>query len=326
MNAPADVFPILNPNWPEAEWDVSGAFSNDRELLILHDYFRQVFGVNIIRTVHGAPLCLWNSGRVLPKFACTAEQIRDAAVGYLKRGIAVDLTFSNHLLDAADCDNTLGNTMLKFFDTNNPTKRNAVIISSDALYDHVKKNFPKLKLVSSIVKISVENGRGKLDAYRKLAERFDKVMVHPDDSCNFDLLEKLEDKSRYEILVNEYCVRGCKLRPLHYASLSKLSKDYFGTDTSKFEAMMAKNGCSDLVHILTHPEHGVAALSQEEIRRLYEMGFRKFKVQGRGMTNAAGSVFDVIRLALREDEPGDNFMFTVKTRFLEALSTLVPAI
>ncbi len=317
---------ILNPNWPEAEWDVSGAFSNDRELLIVHDFFRKVFGVSIFGTVHGSPLCVWNSGRVIPKLMCSAEQIRDAAKGYFRRRIAVDLTFSNHLLTEEDCDDVLGNAMLKFFETNNSTKRNAVIVSSDILYNHVKKNFPKLKLVSSIVKIAVENGTGKLDAYKKLAERFDKVMIHPDDTYNFDLLEKLEDKERYEIIVNEYCVRGCKLRPIHYATLSKLSKNFFGTDTTKFDERMSKNGCSDLVHLLTHPENGVAALSCEEIRRAYDMGFRKFKIQGRGMRNAAGSIFDVLRLALREDEPGDNFMFSTKTRCLEALSTLTPEI
>ncbi len=317
---------ILNQNWPEAEWDVSGAFSNDRELLILHDFFYKAFGVRIIHTIHGAPLCLWNSGRVIPKLLCSAEQIRDGGIAYLKRGIAIDLTFSNHLLNEKDCENVVGNEILKFFSNNNPTKKNAVIVASDALYEHVKKNFPSLKLVSSIVKISVENGKGRLDFYKKYAEKYDKVMIHPDDSYNFELLEKLEDKSKYEILLNEYCVRGCKIRPLHYASLSRLSKNFFGEDSSKFDGMLAKNGCSDLVHLLTHSERGVAALSFREIKKLYEMGFRKFKIQGRGMTNAAGSIFDILRLALRDDAPGENFMFRTKTQFLEALSTLDPAI
>lgn len=317
---------IRNVNWPEAQWDVSGAFASDRELLLFFDFFNAVFGQRLLDTVHGAPLCLWNSGRVLPRLICSAEQIRDAGLAYAKRKIPLDLTFSNQFIRGDMLKDVTGNAILKFAERNNPTGKNAVISASDEFFDYIKKNYPGLKNVSSIVKVTVENGRGNIDYYRRLAERYDKVMIHPDDAWNYGMLEKLEDKLRYEILINEYCVRGCKIRPLHYKTLSNLAMNYFGHTDEKFDALFKNNGCSDMGHLLNHPEHGTAACSIAEIKKLYDMGFRKFKLQGRGSVNAGVTIFDLLRITLRDDPPGENTMQRIKLQFIESLSTLEPAL
>lgn len=326
MTEPFPQNSILNTHWPDAQWDVSGAFVNDRELLIFHDFFLKTAGIKLLTLVHGSPLFLWNSGRVTPRAACTPEQMRNAARAYTRRGIAVDLTFSNHLLREEHLSNPLGNSLLELFEKNNPSGNNGVICASDALFEHVGKNFPTLKRVASILKVTLENGRGNADYYRRLAERFDKVMIHPDDATNFALLEQLEEKSRYEILVNEYCIRGCKIRSRHYKYLSSLALDYFGHTDAKFEELHRGNGCSDLHVLVGDPVRNVAALTLEEFSRLYALGFRKFKVQGRGAGNAAGMLLDLLRLTLREDAPGENFMERLKMQFLEAEATLAPAI
>lgn len=317
---------IINPLWPEASWDISGAFVNDRELLLFHDFFMQIAGVKLIPLVHGSPLILWNSGRVLPKAACTAEQIRDAGLAYAHRNIAVDLTFSNHLLSDDDLQNPTGNAILKFFENQNPTKNNAVICASDKLWEHVGKNYPSLKRVSSIIKVTVENGRGNLDYYRHLADKYDKVMIHPDDTMNFDLLEKLEQKDKYELIVNEYCIRDCKIRAWHYDYLSKLANNFLGYVDEAFDERWKNNGCSDLITLVTDPKHSTVAMTQEEIKRAYDLGFRRFKVQGRGLANGGGVLFDLLRLMLREDRPGETTIQRLKMQFLEATSTLTPSI
>lgn len=318
---------IVNTRWPDAQWDVSGAFVDDRELLLFHDFFLQATGIKLIRLVHGAPLFLWNSGRVHPRSACTPEQMRNAGLAYAHRGIAVDLTFTNNLLKPEHMNNPLGNSLLEFFEkTANPTEQNAVICASDALYDHVGKNFPKLKRVSSILKVSCEGGRGKPDYYRRLAERFDKVMIHPDDARNFEMLAQLEDKDRYEVIVNEYCIRDCKLRARHYKYVSNLALNFFGYFDEKFEELWHKNGCNDLNVLVGDPARTTVALSLDEMTWLYDLGFRKFKVQGRGMRNGGGVIIDLLRLALRDDTPGENFMQRLKLQFLEATAALSPKI
>ena len=159
----ATISPYLNPDWPDAVWDVSGAFVNDRELVAFHDFCKLLLGFEPFNIVHGAPLCSWNSGRVLKHLMRDAEEIRAAGLEYEKRNIAMYYTFTNLNLKEEHMSDPLGNAMLIFARNHNPTGRNAVIMASDALYDHVRREYPKLRTVSSILKITNGGGKGKLD-------------------------------------------------------------------------------------------------------------------------------------------------------------------
>ena len=315
----AEVSPYLNPGWPDAVWDVSGAFVNDRELIAFHDFCNLLLGFSPFNIVHGAPLCTWNSGRVLKHLMRDAEEIRAAGLEYEKRNIALYYTFTNLNLKEEHMSDPLGNALLTFATNHNPTSRNAVIMASDALLEHVRTNFPTLRTVSSILKITNGGGKGKLEVYQQLAEKYDEVMVHPDDVLNYELLEKLEDKERYILLVNEYCIRQCPLRAYHYSSLSQMALNYFGHDSSDFEAKQATNGCRDIGTLLTHDKHSVLALNTPEIRKLRELGFRHFKMQGRGHANGSSILFDLLRLVLRNDAPNENAMHAISQRFWESI-------
>ncbi len=316
MSSPS---PYLNPLWADAEWDVSGAFVNDRELVVFHDFCKLLLGFSPFRIVHGAPLCAWNSGRVLKHLMREAEEMRAAGLEYEQRGIALYLTFTNLLLQEAQLKDPLGNALCIFASNHNATERNAVILASDALREHIRREYPKLRLVSSILKITAERGKGKLETYQRFAEQFDEVMVHPDDVLNYKLLEKLEDKERYILLVNEYCVRNCPIRGLHYDSLSRMSLDFLSHDSSDFEKKQSTNGCRSLLTLLTDEKRGVLALNTPEIAILREMGFRHFKLQGRGHANASAILFDLLRLVLRNDNASENAMHTLGQRFWESI-------
>ncbi len=313
------VTPYLNPLWPDAEWDVSGAFVNDHELVAFFDYCKHVLGFEPFHIVHGAPLCEWNSGRVLTQLIRTAQEIRTAGLEYEKRNIAVYTTFTNLYLKEEHMKDRLCNAMCIFLSRHNPTGQNAVIAASDILTQHIRREYPKLKLVSSILKITNGGGKGKLDAYKKLAEEYDEVMVHPDDVLNYDLLEQIEDKERHILLVNEYCIRNCPLRPLHYKSLSESSFRFLSYDSSDFEKLQSTNGCQDLFTLLADPKRSVLCLNTPEIQRLRDMGFRHFKLQGRGHNNASSILFDLLRLALRNDAADENAMHFAGQMFWERL-------
>ncbi len=311
--------PYLTPLWPDAEWDVSGAFVNDRELVAFFDYCKQTLGFEPFHIVHGAPLCEWNSGRVLTQLIRTAEEIRTAGLEYEKRNIAVYTTFTNLYLQEEHMKDRLCNAMCTFLSRHNPTGRNAVILASDILLRHIRSEYPTLKLVSSILKITNGGGKGKLDAYKKLADEYDEVMVHPDDVLNYDLLEKIEDKERHILLVNEYCIRNCPLRPLHYKTLSESAFRFLSYDSSDFEKRQSTNGCQDLFTLLADPNRSVLCLNTPEMQRLRDMGFRHFKLQGRGHNNASSILFDLLRLALRNDAADENAMHFAGQMFWESL-------
>lgn len=315
-----DESPYRNRLWPAAEWDVSGAFVNDKELIAFFDYTKRVLGFEPFHWVHGAPLCLWNSGRVLKQLIRSADEIRAAGLAYEKRSIAVYLTFSNLLIDEKLLHDKMCNVLCRFFERHNPTRRNGVIMASDLLRDYIRREYPELRCVSSILHVVNQHGKGKIDVYRRLAEEYDEVMVHPDDVLNDTLLEQLEDKDRYTLLVNEYCIRNCPLRPYHYKVLSELALEFLSYDGQEFDKRQNDNGCRDLGRMLTDERLGVLALSTPEIAHLYDMGFRHFKLQGRGHANASSILLDLIRLAWRTDAPGENRMHAVAQRFLESLS------
>lgn len=299
-------------------WDVSGAFVNDRELVGFYDYCKLLLGFEAFNIVHGSPLCEWNSGRVLKHMLREAEEIRTAGLEYARRNIAVYLTFTNLLLQEKQMKDPLGNAVCTFFSRHNPTGRNAVILANDLLREHIRREYPALRLVSSILEITHGGGKGRLDVYKCLADEYDEVMVHPDDVLNYDLLEKIEDKERHILLINEYCIRNCPIRPLHYRSLSESALSFMSYDSAPFEAKQVANGCRSLYTLLTDEKKSVLALNTPEISRLREMGFRHFKVQGRGHANASAILFDLLRLVLRADEPGENAMHRNGQMFWES--------
>ena len=311
--------PYQNPLWPDAVWDVSGAFVNDRELIAFYDYCKLILGFEAFNIVHGAPLCEWNSGRVLKHLMREAEEIRAAGLAYEQRNIAVYLTFTNQLLNESHLKDAYGNAMCIFFSRHNPTNRNSVILASDVLRDHIRKEYPALKLVSSILKITGNGGKGKLDAYKRLADEYDEVMVHPDDVLNYELLEKIEDKERHILLINEYCIRNCPIRAFHYKSLSESALSFMSHDSSVFEKRQAANGCRSLYTLLTDEHKSVLALNTPEIQRLRDMGFRHFKVQGRGHANASSILMDLLRLTLRTDAADENAMHRNGQMFWESI-------
>lgn len=319
---PVENTSYVNPLWPEAEWDVSGAFVNDRELLAFFDFCKKSLGFEPFHLVHGAPLCTWNSGRVLKQLLRSGEELRASGLAYAERGVAVYLTFSNLLLEDRHMSDPLGNALCTFFSRRNPTGRNGVIVAHEGLRQHIRREYPDLRCVSSILNIVHAGGKGKPDVYKRLAEQFDEVMVHPDDVLNPALLETLEEKDRYICLINEYCIRNCPLRPYHYKSLSEESLDFLAYDGREFEKRQSANGCRDLKVMLTDASKGVLALSTPEIQRLYDMGFRHFKLQGRGHANATAILFDLIRLAWRNDAAHENMMHAVTQRFWESLTPL----
>lgn len=313
------VSPYQNPGWSDAVWDVSGAFVDDRELIAFHDFCHLLLGFTPFNIVHGAPLCLWNSGRVLKHMICDTDQIRSAGLEYEKRNIAIYYTFTNLLLQEKHLSDLLGNSLLRFADDHNPTGNNAVILANDLLYQHVRREYPKLKLVSSILKITSAGNKRTVDTYRQLADQYDEIMVHPDDALNFKLLEQLEDKERYIILINEYCIRQCPIRAYHYKNLSQASMDFLGHDSADFDKRQSTNGCRDLGTLLFSDKHSVLALNTLEIQQLRDLGFRHFKLQGRGHMNSAPLLFDLMRLIWRNDAPTENAMHALCQRFGESI-------
>jgi hypothetical protein len=298
---------LLNPHWPEARWDVSGAFAGDLVLARLHRFAREQLGLILFSQVHGAPPCLWAGGRVKQQFL-GRQAIERIIRGYEAVGVSVCATFTNVEIPPDRLGNGLGNFILACLSQYNPAGNNGVILCEETLADHVRREHPGLRRIASVVKIAKEQGKGNADYYRRLADRYDKVMVHPDDNVNLDLLAQLEQKDKYEILVNEQCILGCQMRTRHYEGISAQYVDPFDlTPSEEGQAMLARNRCLDLRRLLPPDSPArTLVLSTHELRQLYELGFRNFKIQGRGLNNDQLLGYQVLWWTLNQDPDVDH--------------------
>jgi collagenase-like PrtC family protease len=244
----------------------------------------------------------WNCGRGAPAFApwftTTLEQ-------YKKLGLNVFYTFSNPLLTASDLDDPLCNYMLDSLSRING-EGSGVIVASDLLSDYIRERYPHLQQKASIVKSSCENKAGDLSWYEEMAGKFDRVMVHPDDLFDRQLLQKLAaNADKYEVLVNENCVVNCPQRHVHYDVLARLQLNPLPPGEAPYQDRLPGNcGRNELLAGIRKSRN--LNLTRSELKDIYAMGFRHFKIQGRGEFVMGGKArnnfaYDCIRYIFEPD-------------------------
>lgn len=285
---------VLHPDWPEAHFNVSGAFTLHPLVLKFHDFVREGFGWRVpIEAIHGAPSMLWNGGRI-SKVRPTPAQFHAMLQAFHAVGIGYFPTFTSHLIQEADLSDRIGNDILDAI-AQRPDL-NAVIVCSDRLSQHIARRHPALRQVASIVKVTLERGNGRVDYYRELGKRFYRYVVHPDDCRDLKLLDQL-DRDKAEIIVNENCISQCPNRVRHYettARLQRMSLFNRGMDTAmaslsgqeqhvvKEETQIRMACQAPLDKAGLQVRRRSCNLTAAEMKAIYDMGFRHFKLAGRG--------------------------------------------
>lgn len=204
-------------------------------------------------SVYGSPCFLWNGGRKgeinlsLLDIEKYIEQMNSIQVPCFT-------TFTNYFLTEESLNDELGNSILDILSQNT---NNGVIISNDTLYNYIKKNYPSLKTKCSVLKSTYENYTHNINWYKRMLDKFDVVVTHPD--LPFNLYEELPEKSRIEILVNELCRKNCPNRRTCYLPY---------IDFSHHQHPMCN-------------QNGECSFSIKEIKNLIDIGYKRFKLQGR---------------------------------------------
>ena len=229
-----------------------------------------------IGSIYGAPVdCIWGGGRV------GFGEADPVSVSELMReyDISARLTFSNSLIEAEHLEDKRCNALCSLFEKNGSTQ-NGVIIHSDLLLDHIRRNYPDFYFVSSTTKVLTDFA----DLEKELGRAEFKYVV-PDFRLNksMDRLSALSDeyKEKIEFLCNECCFYGCNDRKNCYENVSKKS---LGID------------CED--HICVSPDAGKGykfSLAMEnpgfigvsDIQDTYmPLGFSNYKIEGRSLGSA----------------------------------------
>jgi len=218
-------------------------------------------------SVYGSPCFKWNSGRT-GELDLSLDLIELNINQFNRVGISCYLTFTSYWLVYKDLQDKLGNSLLEILNASSVKYNisNGIILSSDVLYNHIYKKYPKLKLKCSLIKSVYENTSHSIDWYSHMLDLYDIVVSHVD--CPINILNKLsyENKARIEILVNETCIRNCPNRQTCY----KEQKDF-----SNIKSPNCKKQNTSI------PDNERCYMSLDEILLLTTMGFSRFKIQGR---------------------------------------------
>ncbi len=228
-----------------------------------------------IGSVYGAPPdCIWGGGRVEGGDA----DPRDVLALLREYGISARLTFSNSMLRKEHLADRRCNRLCALFSEGDVA--NGVIVHSDLLLEHLKRNYPGLYFVSSTTKVLTE-----FSALRRELDRPEFRYVVPDFRLNkaFGALGSLTqaERDKVEFLCNECCSFTCGERRACYESVSRKNLGEGGAE-HRCTAPDAAQGYRFSAAMKNPGFIGVG-----DIRSIYlPMGFSNFKLEGRGLGSA----------------------------------------
>lgn len=241
------------------------------------EYFRE--GVKIASCFGEFPTSMWNGGRNSRADQCTGDFINVVIKSLNDWGIPVRFTYTNMLLEEEDLKDPYCNYCLKAAHNG----MNGVILVSPLLEDYVRKNYPMMKITSSTCK----QIKGVEGVNAELKKGYDMVVLDYNMNNHFEELEKIEDKSRCEILINAACEPNCPRRGAHYKHISENQKNIVKNMSLPREQQIPLKPwdckyCVGTVQNVHTIKDFSTYVSPEDIWEKYvPMGFQNFKIEGR---------------------------------------------
>ncbi|MDE6665442.1 MAG: hypothetical protein K2K14_04535 [Ruminococcus sp.] len=248
------------------------------------EYFRE--GVEIASVYGVFPPSIWNGGRI-QEGICDKKHIKAVINSFNKRGIPLRFTFTNPMLEKKHLSDDFCNMVMNL--ANNGM--NEAIVMSPLLEDYIRKNYPKYKLTSSTCKRITDPD----SLYSEVNKDYHIVVVDYDLNNRFDVLEKITDKEKCEILVNACCDPACRRRSAHYESIGLQQIAYanhvrkypdvpFNSDklVSEHPEMLEISECKCMSRTIFDIKNLRTHITPDDIWNKYvPMGFSQFKIEGR---------------------------------------------
>lgn len=257
---------------------------------MLHDcpqYFRE--GVEIASVYGTFPPAIWNGGR-FQYGKSDKDFIKTVIKNFNDRGIPLRFTFTNPMLEKKHLSDKFCNAIMHYADNG----MNEVIVASPLLEEYIRKNYPNYKITSSTCKRITDPDK----LYDEISKDYHIVVIDYDLNNKFDVLEKIQDKKKCELLVNACCNPGCKRRSDHYKAIgieqlvyaeylkSGSKEDFDFTADPKFDKYVDQSliECPCMSRTVFQIKDLSTHISPEAIWEKYiPMGFEQFKIEGRSI-------------------------------------------
>lgn len=191
-------------------FNIPGLSNNSKFNLVLLNMKKnlpQFFRDDLEIGVYGDfPPCIWSG---IPSFGqniCDETYIAKAVEAFNAQGAAIRVNFANPAIREEHLTDFRCNNMLEILDGG--SAENEVILCSDLLEEHIRTNFPNIKIISSASKLlrTAEAVNGEL------AKDYAGVELNYDLNSDADALAAISDKGKCIITVNTSCVPNCPVR------------------------------------------------------------------------------------------------------------------
>lgn len=283
---------------PEAVWTVEGALRHDNSLLTLNSYLGNLFSIRHFDYVAGNPPCLWSLDWFVQRRPVAYDAYCKTLESYAQQNTGLVLQFDNPNLGTADLADSYCLSLVSELVNRDRVRKNAVCVANDALAAHLRAQFPKLSLHCHTNRLVMERGKRTAALYNKLAAQYDRVCLHPSDAVKPSITNALEDKSRFDIIINDSCLRTCPVRKEHISMLADMRRSPYDTGLMRRRAdLISRVGCQK-----TTPgelkQKTSGNLTRQEATSLYEAGFRHFIIQGHQFRNEMTLLWDIFQCML----------------------------
>ena len=117
-----------------------------------------------------------------------------------KKNIPVRFTLTNCCIQKEHLKDEYCNSILKIADNG----MNEITINNPLLEQYLRENFPNFKYISSTTKCLL-----KKEDIEKEIEKYYLTVLDYRKNIDFNFLQNLNNKDKYEILINAYCSPSC---------------------------------------------------------------------------------------------------------------------
>lgn len=228
--------------------------------------------VNIKAIFGSFPNMIWNGGSVFIADKIFPSEIIEIKNFFKEHEIALQLTCTNSFLSPYHLEDKYCNNILSLLEDSN----NHILVSTDLMYNYIKKNYPLYKIDRSIV-----NTQEDYDWELALKEKYNNIVLPRRHSYDINFLNKINNKyrNRIEILANDPCPISCPLINEHYKKFERLTlkqgkePDYENALQCVNEKINKKLLPIDIKYIIT----------KQKIEQKYiPLNYTEFKLSGRG--------------------------------------------
>lgn len=215
------------------------------------------------------PNCTWNGGRGNIGIPYSTEDMKKTIEYFNGFGIGVRFTFTNKLVTEKHLGDIVANYSLEI----GHNELNGIITNNPIIEDYIRRNYSKYKIILSTMSTNDIN---------QSISNYDMVVLPIGYNHDIDKLNSVSDKSKVEILLNENCVADCPMRQGHWDAIADDQINFRSSPDQRKTDRFLETNCS-IYTKLVGTLCGETELDFKMVRKLRQIGFSHFKIQGRLM-------------------------------------------